>query len=122
MFIIKISVIILLLVFGLQTFNINIVVYDYIKNQKFYASICINKTKPKLQCQGKCQMTKKIQSNDNETNNQKIENSPVDYCSQTFFPNFYFNNETNYNKYYVSYLSTRESKMYFDIFHPPQCI
>ena len=61
----------MLLMLG-QTFSKWVVVIDYNLNRNYIArNLCINKTKPKLHCNGKCQMMKKLaeEENQNSSNN-----------------------------------------------------
>jgi len=57
----KITATILLMAFVCQTFASPFIILDYFVNTAAYTRNCINKAKPKLQCNGKCQMMKKIQ-------------------------------------------------------------
>lgn len=51
----------LLLVFLTQTFSGDLTVADYYLNTAAYAQNCINKDKPMMHCNGRCQMAKKLQ-------------------------------------------------------------
>jgi hypothetical protein len=52
---------VLLLVLLAQTFSKWVVVVEYRLNKNFIAqNLCINKAKPKLHCNGKCQMMKRL--------------------------------------------------------------
>lgn len=57
----KITASILLLAFVSQTFAGPFIMLDYFMNTAAYAKNCINKAKPKMHCNGKCQAMKKIQ-------------------------------------------------------------
>lgn len=57
----QITVLILLTAFAAQTFNRAVIVVDYYANTAAYAKNCINKARPAMHCNGKCQMMKKIQ-------------------------------------------------------------
>ena len=57
---IRFFTIIVLLALTVQTFKFNFVVADYYVNTSNYIKKCINKTKPKSTCQGKCQMMMKM--------------------------------------------------------------
>lgn len=50
----------LLLCFAAQTFSHAAIVGSYYANTTAYARNCINKAKPRLHCNGKCQMMKKL--------------------------------------------------------------
>ena len=56
----------LLLLFALltQTFHKAVIVSGYYANTADYAKNCINKAKPQLHCNGKCQMMKKLKQED----------------------------------------------------------
>jgi len=56
----RITAILLLLAFSAQTFSSPFIMLDYYVNTAAYAKNCINKAKPKLHCNGKCQMMKKL--------------------------------------------------------------
>jgi hypothetical protein len=51
---------ILLLAFLGQTFDQGFFYLDYLVKKKEYLARCENKSRPQLQCKGKCQMMKKI--------------------------------------------------------------
>lgn len=50
----------LLLSFMAQVLSSPFIVFDYYVNTATYATNCENKTKPELQCNGKCQMAKEL--------------------------------------------------------------
>ncbi|CAN5718003.1 hypothetical protein BH10BAC2_BH10BAC2_17520 [soil metagenome] len=51
----------MLLFFMEQTFSNAIIVADYYINTESFAANCENKDKPQLHCNGKCQMTKQLE-------------------------------------------------------------
>ena len=53
-------VIILITALMAQTFSRSIAMADYMVNLETYKKNCVNKAKPMLNCNGKCQMLKKI--------------------------------------------------------------
>jgi len=55
----QLTAILLLLAFSAQTFSSPFILLDYYVNTAAYARKCVNKAKPKLQCNGKCQVMKK---------------------------------------------------------------
>ena len=60
-----------------QTFKLNFVVADYYVNTANYIKNCINKSKPKSTCQGKCQMMKKMreeQQKEEQSSGSRSEN------------------------------------------------
>lgn len=57
----QLAVLLLTVAFLAQTFSKGFIIADYYANTAAYARNCINKTRPKMNCNGKCQMMKKIQ-------------------------------------------------------------
>ncbi len=51
---------ILLVAFISQTFNQGLYYFDYLVQKSEYAKHCVNKARPKMHCNGKCQMMKKM--------------------------------------------------------------
>jgi hypothetical protein len=63
-----------------QTFSRSFVIADYYTNTSKCAKDCINKARPKMHCNGKCQMMKKLQQEekkDQETPDRKGENKII---------------------------------------------
>jgi hypothetical protein len=78
----------MLLMFA-QTFSKWFVVIEYKLNKDFIAkNLCVNKAKPKLHCNGKCQMMKKLaeeekqNSSSNSNNNIKIKVLELVFCHE----------------------------------------
>ncbi|RYZ19225.1 MAG: hypothetical protein EOO10_24655 [Chitinophagaceae bacterium] len=66
----KISTILLLVTIFLQTFSAFVIQAEYFLNKDYIAKVlCINKAKPKMHCNGKCYLTKKLR--DVEDQNQQ---------------------------------------------------
>ena len=66
---VKFLSIILFIAMGLQTFQKSLILTDYAINRAAYLKNCINKAKPKLRCQGRCQMMKKMQAEEKKESN-----------------------------------------------------
>jgi hypothetical protein len=58
--------ILLLIAFLAQTFSKGLIIANYYTNTEPYAKNCINKAKPKMHCNGKCQMMKKLKQEENK--------------------------------------------------------
>jgi hypothetical protein len=56
----QLTAILLIAAFVVQTFSGGLVMLDYYTNTVTFAKNCINKTRPVLHCNGKCQMMKKL--------------------------------------------------------------
>jgi hypothetical protein len=79
---------ILLLAFITSSFCNAFIVFDYYGNTASYAKNCVNKNLPKLHCNGKCQMMKKLQQEEKKDKNnsdRKGENKIEVISSKSFF-------------------------------------
>ena len=56
----------LIIAFLAQTFSKGLIIANYYTNTQSYAKNCINKAKPKIHCNGKCQMMKKLKQEENK--------------------------------------------------------
>jgi hypothetical protein len=63
---IRFLAIILIIAFFAQTFSKGLIVANYYTNVQAYTKNCINKAKPKMHCNGKCQMMKKLKQEENK--------------------------------------------------------
>lgn len=63
---IKVLAILLVIAFLAQTFSKGLIIANYYTNKEAYAKNCINKAKPKMHCNGKCQMMKKLKQEENK--------------------------------------------------------
>jgi len=113
---------IFLVAFALQSFNRAIIVFDYAINTKVYAKSCENKARPKMHCNGKCQMMKKLdkeEKKDQQNPERKSENkNELIFAFQSFSVDF-----TclciNAEQFYSSFQYGKEKSMPRSIFHPP---
>lgn len=112
---------ILLLAFIAQTFSAPFIKLDYFINTAAYAKNCVNKAKPKMHCNGQCQMMKKIQQQerqDQENSQQKAESkSQVIYSGSSFATlefNFY-----KIDIFYNVPVYPIITGMPHSVFHPP---
>ena len=110
----------------MQIFNKSFVVYDYYINTATYAKKCINITKPKLHCNGKCQMMKKLQQEEKkEQQNQESKSQykiQVTLSSKSFFaiaPPFIL--ATSKIRYPL-FNGGKERKIAQSVFRPPSCV
>ena len=105
-----------------QTFSRSIAMADYMVNLEAYKKACVNKSKPMLHCNGKCQMLKKMkkQEGENGTNAPapKFNQLEVVLSSKSFFPILTFIATNNDSSYYT-YTDDFSSNYLGAIFHPP---
>ena len=108
-----------------QTFSRSIAMADYLVNLEAYKKACINKAKPKMHCNGKCQMIKKLKKQ--EGNNQANMPAPIFnqnelvLSSKSFFPSLYIVN-VKYTSTFFTYTDDFSSSYLGSIFHPPSSI
>jgi hypothetical protein len=105
-----------------QSFSRSLLLADYLVNVETYKKNCINKAKPMLHCNGKCQMLKKIKKQEGENNTNvpvpKFNTLEVVLYSKTYFPSLEMMNVTTKNTYCI--FNSRYSSFYSgSIFHPP---
>lgn len=62
----KITAVVFLAALMVQVFSSAWIMADYHVNQIKYARYCINKARPQLRCNGKCQVMKKLQEEENK--------------------------------------------------------
>lgn len=105
-----------------QTFSRSLAMADYMVNLEVYKKACINKAKPKMHCNGKCQMLKKIkkQEGESETNTPapKFNTSELVLSSKSFFPSI-SEFSLDHNPSFNLYTSDFSSHYIGSIFHPP---
>ena len=109
--------------FALQTFKGGFVILNYYTNTAAFAENCINKAKPKLQCNGRCQMMKRLQEQekkDQQIPERKLENKVEIFSSGSFF----FNIEIPFLCIEPEIFPVEKKPPLADIaysfFHPPQ--
>jgi hypothetical protein len=73
----NIAVIPLLIAFAAQSFSGAFIQLGYAINPAAFAKYCVNKAKPKLHCNGKCQMMKKMK--EEEKKEQENTENKLDY-------------------------------------------
>jgi hypothetical protein len=112
---------ILLIVFAAQSFGNVWLWVDYKINLEKYAKNCVNKARPMLQCNGKCQLAKKIREEETKKQQDAEKAAPkIDYSlsSKHFFLSVnHF--ETKAFRYYYIPESGAAIKMPRSVFRPP---
>lgn len=110
----------------LQSFSSMMVYVSFKLNQDFISkTLCINRAKPKLHCNGKCQLMKKLKQVEKEEQKQLPqglkEKLEVIYIQE--ITNFKFSTDFDATEKKLKYNHTNSqvySKYHLDIFHPPQ--
>lgn len=82
------TTILLLAAFVAQVFTGQLIRLDYMVNTGAYAKNCENKARPKLHCNGKCQMMKKLkeaEKKEQDNAERKYENKEQVLSSKSFY-------------------------------------
>ena len=119
----KFTIVILLLTALIaQSFTRYLSLTCYLFNLEAYNKICINKDKPKLKCNGKCQILEKskLQTGENESSADMLKFGESDFTcsSKKYFPSLhliFISKFSNFNVHTLLSLSNHFSKN----FHPP---
>jgi len=125
-FIISISLIILITY--PQLMKVGIIVNWKINQQYIVKNLCINRTRPQLHCDGKCQLMKMIQKA--EDDNKKAAEFPLAKFKNLSFDEFNINGKSNptynYKNKAIAINSSFYRKSFYSYqfsnscFHPPQ--
>jgi len=119
----KLAAVVLLFAFVTQAFSGGFVLVNYYTNTAAFAKNCENKAKPKMHCNGKCQMMKKMQQEEKQ-DQQNPERKSVTKIEVLSSKSFFTSSATA-----LSILSSRAAtveKRYpltnisYAFFHPPQ--
>lgn len=116
----QIAAAILLMAIVVQTFNKAVIVTSYYANTGAYAKDCINKAKPKLHCNGKCQMLKKMNQEEKKDEGNGLTKASQDevISSKCFFASIH-STEKNIFTSFPSYIAGSPIDTASDFFHPP---
>jgi len=91
-------------------------------NQDYYASICTNKDKPELECNGCCHLEKQLVQNEEEKSSK--EKILVKKVFELVIPNDLLDAQRSDFKArendYLEFNQFCPSLYYYDIFHPPR--
>lgn len=119
----RVVAILLLFTIHIQPISNGVIVLDFILNQEYVKEfLCINKEQPELQCNGKCHLSKQLENN---TPNKEQQ------LSLLFDYKHYFNSawasilpiqymDYEFKSKLPKYSMTYYKDIVFDIFHPPK--
>ena len=118
----QLSTIVLILIVFLQTFSRFVVEADYFLNKSYITKVlCINKDKPKMNCKGKCYLTRQLKEQDKQEQQapnpkkEKFEVQPFFLPKTVDFTNVQFSTLIEYHNEDDSHISTSPHS----VFHPP---
>jgi len=113
---------VLITAFVIQTFSGGVVMLDYYTNTTTFAKNCVNKARPALHCNGKCQMMKKLKQQEN-TNKQTPGRSNENRTEVLYFSANQFIVQfipVSIDVTYPSFKDRSTTKIAFDFFQPPR--
>lgn len=110
--------------FAVQTYNGAFILVNFYTNRAAFAKFCVNKAKPKMHCNGKCQVMKKMQEaekKEQQNAEQKLEVQSPMLCSGSVFCFLKIPLAINIKPtvYDIDYTIRSSSS---DVFHPPQAL
>jgi hypothetical protein len=118
----QLTAFIIFFAFVAQSLSGLLVMVDYYANRSAYFKTCINKGRPKLHCNGKCQMMKKMQEEgkkEQQLPERKYENKFEVLSSKSFF--CYENPPVILGDTIAHCENNNHTQdISLDIFHPPQ--
>lgn len=118
----QIVVILLVIAFAGQTFNKSLLFMSYYANPAAFAEKCINKSRPMMHCNGKCQVMKKMQEEERkekEDLERKAENK-VEYFSSKSLADVPLPAASGEAKRtYAPFLIHKPIDKAYSLFHPP---
>lgn len=105
-----------------QTFSRSLAMADYLVNLDAYKKSCVNKNKPMMHCNGKCQLLKKLKKQEGGNGTSapvpKFNETEVVLSSKSFFPSLNVIPNENIT-YFFPYNDDCSSNYIGSIFHPP---
>jgi hypothetical protein len=118
----RLTAIILIAAFVTQTFSNGFVMLSYYTNTETFAKNCVNKARPLLHCNGKCQLMKKLQQEEN-TNKQNPQRRNENKTEPLYFSGNQFALQlipVSIKVAYPSFKSQPTQKITVDFFQPPR--
>lgn len=120
----KTAICILIFSFLAQTLNTYSAIFDYYLHTSIYMQKCINKDKPLMHCNGKCQLSKKIiQQENSEKQNQERRSGNNNISSLSSESWFTSNGPVPFvfgiSVVHIEHSSGKTIKMPTFFFHPP---
>jgi hypothetical protein len=116
------AVILLIAAFVIQTFSSGFIMLNYYTGTGTYAKNCVNKARPALHCNGKCQLMKKLkQEESRDKQNPERKNAGKDevlyLATELYIAPL---SGSHFANTYPPYNSKPASEIAFDFFQPPR--
>ncbi len=115
----------LLLAFILQTFSRVVIVLDFYANRDFIAkNLCENRNRPKMNCCGKCLLSKQLKQEDNKEKQQpghKNESGSQVLSSRSFYTTVTADPAATSPQFNIPRNTGYPVDQPAQFFHPPSC-
>jgi hypothetical protein len=124
-FLLKLSTTIILLSFLAQMFSREFYYVDYFLDSAAYAKNCVNKARPKMHCNGKCQLMKKIREQEKKDQESQEHSSVYKmqvFSSRSSFADGIFFLSDAYIQLYTRLITGSPVDRACSVFHPPNAI
>lgn len=98
-------------------------VHFYLDREQITILYCINKDKPQLECDGKCELGKRLSEAEKQQENGEeisLEELSLVYAPERSVPIQYTPSELDISKLLIDNRTIHISELYRDFFHPPQ--
>jgi hypothetical protein len=118
----QLTVILLLAAFMGQTFNRSLLFISYYANPAAFAQNCINKARPMMHCNGKCQVMRKIQEEERkekEDLERKAENKTEYFSSKAFADMPALAAGSEIKRLFAPFLISQPVDKAYSLLHPP---
>jgi len=119
----KLASFILLIAFIGQTFDQGVYYLGYLADKSAYAKNCVNKSRPRLQCNGKCQLMKRILEQEKKDQQQtpelKLAAKVEVISSRSFYTTMLPVAGVIIHRHYYAYNSGSPVDQPSSFFHPP---
>jgi len=114
---------ILILLICIQSFASWVIIAEYAINKDYITrNLCVNKERPKLHCNGKCQLAKKLAAEENQNSSDSFNHAKISVdliCFQQAFPANIISQEKNLDESFASYKHSLGVLLPTAVFHPP---
>jgi hypothetical protein len=116
----RFGAILLLLAFFLQAFTGAAILGNFYINRESYAQLCINKAKPQLHCNGRCQLIKSLKQREKQDNQTGVRytGKGLILSSRSFFGTLEFFSATS-STICAAYSAFVPAARVHSFFHPP---
>lgn len=123
MIISRIITLFILLVFLSETFDQNFITFVFYTDQTSIAkSLCVNRDKPQMHCNGKCQLQEKLNQQNNKPPERKTESHNETLSSKSFFASVEPIILISIKKRYFIKNADQPKDQSSSFFHPPESL